>query len=49
MISTRIDRLADRLFREYEEAEVMTAYHHALVRVVLVLDALAPKLRRRGL
>ena len=49
MISARIDRLADRLFREYEEAEVMTTYHYHLVRIVLVLDALAPKLRRRGL
>lgn len=48
MISTRIDRLADRLFQEYQEAENMTAYHHGLVRVVNALDWLAPKLRRRG-
>ncbi len=48
MISARIDRLADRLFREYEEAENLTAYHHFLIRVVCALDALAPKLRRRG-
>ncbi len=49
MISTRIDRLADRLYWEYQRAEHMTAYHHGLVRVVLALDWAVPKLRRWGL
>ncbi len=49
MISTRIDRLADRLYWEFQKAEHLTAYHHGLVRVVNALDWLASKLRRRGL
>ncbi len=48
MISTRIDRLADRLYWEFQKAEHPTAYHHGIVRVVAFLDSLEAKLRRRG-